>query len=48
VIAVEAEKDARAATLAVLENALMVAGVIFIDANGDGPGVRLRKREDDR
>lgn len=26
-----------------LETALIAAGVIFIDQNGDGPGVRLRK-----
>lgn len=29
--------------LAALRNALEVAGVIFIEANGEGPGVRLRK-----
>jgi hypothetical protein len=27
-----------------LKNALEVAGVEFIDENGGGPGVRLRKR----
>ena len=26
-----------------LETALQAAGVIFIDENGEGPGVRLRK-----
>ena len=31
--------DAKAAIRAALE----AAGVIFIDSNGDGPGVRLRK-----
>ena len=41
VVAVEAEKDVRAATLAVLKNALEAAGVEF--TNGDAPGVRLRK-----
>ncbi|MBV9511782.1 MAG: helix-turn-helix domain-containing protein, partial [Caulobacteraceae bacterium] len=33
----------RNATLDVLERALTAAGVIFIDENGEGPGVRLRK-----
>jgi transcriptional regulator with XRE-family HTH domain len=31
-------------TLATIENALKRAGVEFIDENGGGPGVRLRKR----
>jgi transcriptional regulator with XRE-family HTH domain len=33
----------RRATLTVIRLALEAAGVIFIDANGEGPGVRLRK-----
>lgn len=33
----------RRATLDVVRRALERGGVIFIDANGDGPGVRLRK-----
>ena len=33
----------RRATLVVLERALELAGVEFIDENGGGPGVRLRK-----
>jgi transcriptional regulator with XRE-family HTH domain len=33
----------RRATLTVIRQALEAAGVIFIDANGEGPGVRLRK-----
>lgn len=33
----------REITLAALRSALESAGVIFIDANGEGPGVRLRK-----
>lgn len=28
--------------LAAIRNALETAGVIFIDSNGNGPGVRLR------
>jgi transcriptional regulator with XRE-family HTH domain len=31
-------------TLAAIENVLKRAGVEFIDENGGGPGVRLRKR----
>jgi transcriptional regulator with XRE-family HTH domain len=30
-------------TLAAIRKALEKAGVIFVDENGDGPGVRLRK-----
>lgn len=33
----------RAVTLAAIQRALEAAGVIFIDQNGEGPGVRLRK-----
>jgi len=32
------------ATLKVLRNALESAGVVFIDENGGGPGVRLKQR----
>ena len=35
----------RRATLEVIRNAFEVAGVDFIDENGGGPGVRLRKRQ---
>jgi transcriptional regulator with XRE-family HTH domain len=34
-----------AATLAAIEGVLRRAGVEFIDENGSGPGVRLRKRQ---
>lgn len=33
----------RAATVAAIRAALETAGVIFIDGNGDGPGVRMAK-----
>ena len=36
--------DARPATLAVLRQAFESAGVQFIDENGGGPGLRLRRR----
>ncbi len=37
--------ESRQATLAVLRRAFELAGVEFIDENGGGPGVRLRKRQ---
>lgn len=37
-----------AATLAAIRTALEAAGVIFVDENGDGPGVRLRKARQSR
>jgi transcriptional regulator with XRE-family HTH domain len=40
---VEADQPANAATLAAIRGALEAAGVEFIDENGGGPGVRLRK-----
>jgi transcriptional regulator with XRE-family HTH domain len=40
--------DARRATLQVIKHALELAGVEFIDENGGGPGVRLRKRHQKR
>lgn len=35
--------DPKTSTLQAIRHALESAGVIFIDSNGDGPGVRLRK-----
>ena len=35
----------RRATLQVIKRAFETAGVEFIDENGGGPGVRLRKRQ---
>jgi hypothetical protein len=35
----------RRATLEVIKRAFESAGVQFIDENGGGPGVRLRKRQ---
>ena len=32
-------------TISALRSALEAAGVIFIEQNGEGPGVRLRKAE---
>lgn len=39
----ERGEELRAVTVASIRAALESAGVIFIDGNGDGPGVRLRK-----
>jgi transcriptional regulator with XRE-family HTH domain len=36
------------ASLATIETVLRRAGVDFIDKNGGGPGVRLRKRQDNK
>ena len=35
-------------TLEIIEHALRAAGVEFIDENGGGPGVRLRKSEKEK
>ncbi|RWP72387.1 helix-turn-helix domain-containing protein [Mesorhizobium sp.] len=35
--------DPKASTLRAIQSALEAAGVIFVDENGEGPGVRLRK-----
>ena len=35
---------AHMSTVAALKKALEAAGILFIDENGGGPGVRLRKR----
>jgi hypothetical protein len=37
--------SAHGSTLAALQNAFEDAGIEFIDENGGGPGVRLRKRQ---
>jgi hypothetical protein len=39
------QAEPRSATLQVVETALRDAGVIFIESNGNGPGVRLRDRQ---
>ena len=41
---IENGADAKRSTIDRLQQALEVAGVEFIDENGGGPGVRLRKR----
>ncbi|WP_455171338.1 helix-turn-helix domain-containing protein [Azospirillum largimobile] len=38
------ETEARASTARAIRAALETAGVIFIEENGDGPGVRLKKK----
>jgi transcriptional regulator with XRE-family HTH domain len=42
---IENGADARLSTIDSLRHALEAAGVEFIDENGGGPGVRLRKRQ---
>jgi transcriptional regulator with XRE-family HTH domain len=41
---IENGADAKQSTMEKLKNALEAAGVEFIDEDGGGPGVRLRKR----
>jgi len=38
--------DPRVSTLEAIRQALEAAGVIFIPSNGNGPGVRLRERQE--
>jgi len=42
---IENGADAKQSTIDRLQQALEAAGVEFIDENGGGPGVRLRKRQ---
>jgi transcriptional regulator with XRE-family HTH domain len=42
---IENGADAKQSTMNRLQSALEAAGVQFIDENGGGPGVRLRKRQ---
>ena len=42
---IENGSDARQSTIDRLRQALEAAGVVFIDENGGGPGVRLRTRQ---
>ena len=41
----ERGEELRSGTIAAIRAALEEAGVVFIDANGGGPGVRLREAE---
>lgn len=40
----EAGEDLKPRTIEAIQRALEEAGVIFVDENGEGPGVRLRKQ----
>lgn len=40
---IESDKPANPATLSAIKRVLEAAGVEFIEENGGGPGVRLRK-----
>jgi transcriptional regulator with XRE-family HTH domain len=42
---IENGADAKQSTIDRLQQALEAAGVEFIDENGGGPGVRLKKRQ---
>nr|WP_091524582.1 transcriptional regulator [Aquamicrobium aerolatum] len=43
--ATDDEPKTTGANLAAIRTALEAAGVVFIDQNGNGPGVRLRDRQ---
>jgi transcriptional regulator with XRE-family HTH domain len=45
---IENGSDAKQSTMDRLQQALEDAGVVFIDENGGGPGVRLKKRQQKR
>jgi DNA-binding transcriptional regulator YiaG len=42
------QPPASASTVDAIRRALEKAGVIFVDENGEGPGVRLKKKKDAR
>jgi transcriptional regulator with XRE-family HTH domain len=44
IVRIEAGQSLKASTIAKVRAALEAAGVLFIDENGEGPGVRLRKQ----
>lgn len=46
IVSIEAGRPVKPTTLAKVQAALEAAGVIFIDENGEGPGVRLKKGRD--
>ncbi|MGO7439710.1 transcriptional regulator [Rhizobium ruizarguesonis] len=41
----EAGEELKERTILDIRNALAAAGIMFIDQNGNGPGVRLRDRQ---
>jgi transcriptional regulator with XRE-family HTH domain len=45
---IENGADAKQSTMDRLQSSLELAGVEFIDENGGGPGVRLKKRQQRR
>lgn len=45
---IENGADAKQSTIERLQQALESAGIEFIDENGGGPGVRLRRRQQKR
>ena len=45
IVRIESGQAVKPATTEKVRTALESAGVIFIDQNGDGPGVRLRKQK---
>jgi len=47
IVRLEAGEELKPRTVAAIRAALEAAGVIFVESNGEGPGVRLRKAKGD-
>jgi hypothetical protein len=45
IVRFEKGEEVRPGTISAIRRALEAAGVIFVEANGQGPGARLRKPE---
>ena len=43
IVRLEAGEELKPRTVAAIRAALEAAGVIFVESNGEGPGVRLKK-----
>jgi transcriptional regulator with XRE-family HTH domain len=48
VVRFEGGQELKPRTVAAIRAALEQAGVIFVESNGEGPGVRLRKEKQDK
>lgn len=40
----EAGEDSRQSTVKAMREAFSAAGIVFLEDNGDGPGIRFKKR----
>lgn len=46
IVRFEGGSDLKPRTVEAIQRALEAAGVIFVDENGEGPGVRLKKKSE--